>query len=387
MGDLVSRRLSWDDVLPERRQLDLGLARAVLETVVERALYLGVDEQELEERIDEELTWHFGIWLSGWRSGPQGGPVRAYDPVLSPGALLQVGQTDCEPAVRLTLAALVEWQEYLEALDWHFAALPDTPSVAEATSRLLPVILAMTRGRMGWQCTLGQALSWYLESLGYQGAPYRASLRRTVEQVFRADRQPSLRMAEEMAAFRMPEPPREREHPWQEWLSVRGALSPPDAGSKRVGPLRQDGHLEHIERKERDSRFLEALALCRSWAEGQEALTMPVLRGWHAVLVGSGDATPEPGERFEMCLRQSNEIGASAPWRAAVAYLDIRHAGLFADANHRLARLALDGILWRAGFALNSVLPIFVVARTAREEQGGGPLPLLVHALVGKRDV
>lgn len=386
---LVSRRLSWDDVSPERRQLDLGLARAALESVVERALYLRLDEFELEERIDEELIWHFGVWLTGWRSGPEGGPVRAYDPLFSRNALLREGQTDTEPTVRLTLQTLVEWQEYLEALDLHFAALPDPPDVGRAAARMLGMIRAKTGGREGWQSTLAQALIWYFESRGLRGGHYRRALREAVDRGFSGSGTGAETEAGALErAFEMPSAPPQLP-PWQQWLAVRRGFPRFHWGDLgQVGPLRQDGHLEHIERKERDPRLLAALKFSRGWAEGEEPLTFSVLRRWHKML-GAGEAIELEAQLdvFVSKLQEAGDPEISPDWRAATAYLDIRHAGLFSEGNHRLARLALDALLWRAGFALNSVAPVFVVGRAVHEESGAGPLASLVNSLIGRRPV
>lgn len=344
--DLVSPRLVWDDVAPERRLLDLGLARGALESVVERAVALRIEVDQFEEWIDEELCWHFGIWLAGWRSGFHGGPVGAYQAEVACHALSGDGSTDPDIVVRQILGALVEWEEYLEALDLHFAALPDSADSQLAVARITPMIQAKTRSRSGWERTLEQALAWYLET-------------------------------------RNPTPSRIT---GQDWLAVRCRGAKERVLIRRnPGPLRQDGHLEHIERKERDPCLLDALGRARKWAEGERSLTLETLSSWHTVLTGADSEVAADFAPLVEVLAEADAPGISVFRKAAAAYLDIVCFRPYPEGNQRIARLAMDAILWRGGLALNNLAPVFVVARAAMRDGEVDAFATLLETLAGQR--
>jgi Fic/DOC family len=56
--------------------------------------------------------------------------------------------------------------------------------------------------------------------------------------------------------------------------------------------------------------------------------------------------------------------------RAARLYLDICFLHPFKDGNGRMARLALDAVLWRAGFQLRAVSALFNLERDPSDERG-----------------
>lgn len=405
VSSAVIRRLRWADVVPEKRRLDLGLARQALEIQVERALAFKVEERVLEDWIDEELGWHFGIWLAGWRSGVMGGPVRAYDNLSSSEGLMANEQVDPEPTVRRVLGALVEWQEFLESVDLHFAMLAEGELDIElAAARMLPLIVARTGANDAWYDTLTQALCWYLEYREVDARDYRKAIAEVVSGHFDSHIAPTAAEMEQgsrqIGAAFAAVVARPQLDALQEWLAVRGTFPKHHWGTlDEVPKLRQDGHLEYIERKERDPRMEQALKLSRTWARGGEPLTVEEIRRWQTVVLGAEselrttEAFAKNGrERYGVAqlselqskLAEANVVEVSVDWRAAMAYLDICFFHPFADGNARLARLVLDAILWREGYALQYVDPVFVVSRAARDEWGGGTLASVINSLLGR---
>jgi hypothetical protein len=87
-------------------------------------------------------------------------------------------------------------------------------------------------------------------------------------------------------------------------------------------------------------------------------------------------------ERFARCLAGALDPALAPGSRAARVYLDVSFFHPF-DGNARAARLALDYVLTASGRGLHAAEPVFVVARSARDERGVGPFEYVVEYLTG----
>lgn len=74
--------------------------------------------------------------------------------------------------------------------------------------------------------------------------------------------------------------------------------------------------------------------------------------------------------RFDAAIQDAGDAAVPATLRAARVYLDVCFFHPFRDGNSRAARLALDHVLTRAGLALHSAEPLFIVSRAAADEYG-----------------
>ncbi len=346
----VFRYLRWSDLAPERRLFDLTLARQAVEPLAERALLEDWPVGRLENAVDQEFCWHFGTWLLGWRSGAEGGPVRAcgrpgHAPLLSP------GQGDPEPTVRRILQAVIEWQEYLEAVEYQLQRRPNGEAAREAlTEQLRPLVQVWTGEAQGWLETLSQTVAWCLE----QRTP-----------------PPSLR--------------------WEDWRRVRPGSSADDQDRPTLGGRRllSDGHRDFIERKEGHPGMALALPVARAWARSEEPLTLATLASWQAALMGKKEAPPTTGDGrpwadLEALLTEACQSRLGVARRASLLYLDLLAFGPFPQESERLARLALDVLLWREGLGLDHPEPIMLVARGALQPSGAPKLATTVGELAGR---
>lgn len=90
-------------------------------------------------------------------------------------------------------------------------------------------------------------------------------------------------------------------------------------------------------------------------------------------------------DALEACLAEAESPGLPAVHRAARAYLDVCFFHPFADGNARAARLAFDHVLMRAGVALHSVEPVFLLPRRATDPQVLWETAYVAGLLVGAR--
>ena len=402
--DFATHKLRWADVAPEKRRFDeLRASQMVSEQlrVHDRSHDKEYGSHFLESCLDQLLVQEFGVWISGWRSGEEGGPV-----------LTELRRED--PPVRQTLCVMArirEWRYFLEAVDSLISNYPLSSrggigrGVQKAAARLIPLVLQRTRAQNAWYRTCALALNWYLEAFGAGSRKSREVIRQTLSGQFDSWVQPSVASQNEAVrqvseAVASIEPVAEPEDCLAHWLEVR---EPPERQfayyPEEYPPLRGDGHFRYIREREKDNRMLEALREARQWARGERALTLNVLRQWHSIFrnepqaaLRTTDALANRGRerygvehlpKFTEKLSEANDTNLAPPWRGALAYLDICFFRPFADGNARLARLALDAILLRAGYALNYVEPVFVVAGAADDAQGGTLLSLAVSDLMG----
>lgn len=403
---LTTFSLRWADVAPKKRCFDELRATELVSQFMREA-----DPRELEQHgyyhlercLDQLLVTEFGAWISGWKSGEDGGPV------------LTTWELD-QPGVHQTLAVMqqiAEWRSFLEAIDRLIKNFPLSSeralekSVQKAAVRIIPLVLQKTGAMDAWYRTCALALSWYLEAFGVGDRLSRRVIADTFSGQFASCVRPSVeqqneavrKVSEAVAAT----PPLVGEDCLARWLEVREAPAGQFAHyPAEYPPLRADGHLRYIREREKDERMLEALGVARRWARGDQPLTVSVLKLWLSVALAAPkvalrttDAFAKKGrERYGVThlhllhekLSEANLKGLAAPWRAAMVYLDICFFHPFPDGNARLARLAADAILLREGFALNYVEPVFVVARAAEDAQGGTLLSLAISDLMGRLD-
>lgn len=401
--DFVTFRLRWTDVAPEKRRFEeLRASQLVTEFLnnYDRSFTEQFGAHFLESCLDQLLVQHFGVWISGWRSGPDGGPV-----------LTELNPDD--PPVRQSLAVMArirEWRSFLESVESLISEYPlslgrgISRSVQKVAARLIPLALQMTRAQNAWYRTCALALNWYLEAFGIGDRKSRAVVDKTFSAQFSDWKQPPVAtqnsVVRQISEAVAETSPLETEDCLERWLQLR---EPPERQfeyfPESYPPLRGDGHFKYIREVEKDERMLEALRTSRQWARGEEPLTFAVLREWQALLLNdpevglrTTDASARRGRerygvehlsRFNGKLMEANEPHLRTPWRAALTYLDICNFRPFPDGNTRLARLALDGILLRDGYALNYIEPVFVVARAAEDARGGTLLSLVVSDLMG----
>ena len=403
MMDFVTARLRWSDVAPECRQYDETMAVELVETLLRGQTWADHNELSyyyLESCVDQVLVQEFGVWISGWRSGENGGPVLTpLDPYDPP-----------EEQIATVMKAIAEWRDFLTDVDAIFTELPSPANsslakdVEKAAARLTPMVLHRTDAQDAWYSTCTLVLNWFLESHGYGDRLSRKAISQTFSGQFRSWVKPSdekIRDVSRSVGGAVSKTPRlSDEDALEHWLAVRE--SPQDQwahSAPDIKPLRLDGHLAYINNREKDSRMLDALEACRKWADGQELLTLETLQQWQKILLGleqvearTTDAFAKGGRerygvehlsKFSVLLAEANDTSLSPQWRAAMLYLDICFFHPFRDGNARLARLALDAVLWRAGFGLNYVEPIFVTAKAAEDTCGGTCLCITVGGLMG----
>jgi hypothetical protein len=287
-------------------------------------------------------------------------------------------------------------------------------AVERAAAALLPAVVERAQAEDAWYATFQQVLSWYLESSGLDPADVRGAVKRVVsgrfaswcapseEEAARACAALGVEVARAAAAARADTPV----DGLAAWLSIRDRIRPA-AAPGRIVPVRRDGHRLYIDGPERDrdprraERMAAALDACRESARRGEALTFERLAAWQALVLdrpGIGfrttDAHAKGGReiypiaadtraRFEAALDQASDAEAAASLRAARAYLDVCFFHPVPDGNARAARLALDHVLTRAGLALHSAEPLFIVARACNDDYGPATFAHLVEYLAG----
>lgn len=361
------------------------------------------DFYRLEVGIDRLLVQNFGVWIAGWRSGSDGGPVTTQ---------LLEDATPVEQTLSV-MRAVKEWTGFLIAVDSVITELPfSTYDSIEAqveigAARLIPLVLRMSEAQDAWYHTCTLALNWYLEAYGFGHAQTKAVVQNIFSGEFRSWVEPTKeqqlstarRVGQAVAEVKIPT---KAPDSLERWLTVRETPKQQfQHFPSSYPPLRCDGHATYIRGVESDHRMLDALKVCRQWANSTDPLTTAVLKEWQSVVLGRRDVTLRTTDAFakrgrerygiehlpklERFLAETNDENIAPPWIGAMAYLDICFFHPFEDGNARLARLALDALLFRAGFSLNYVEPVFVVARAADDFRGGTTLSLVVSDLMGRR--
>ena len=404
--DIITHRLRWRDVAPEKRRFDELRATQIVSELLRE--WVNPDPERfgvhyLETCVDLVLVQNFGVWISGWRSSSDGGPVTSS---------LNLDDSPSQQVLSVT-AAVKQWRSFLDGMDQMIAKLPFSTTenvelqVERAAARLIPMILKKTEAQDAWYNTVALALNWYLEAHGFGGPESRAAVRRTFSAQFQngVEAAPEQQLKGSQKVGKVVADLAKKEKVvidcLERWLEGRESQEAYFEHFPTVyPPLRSDGHAVYIKQKERDDRMWSALHACRRWAETSEPLTLAVLKHWQSLVVGkpnvelrTTDAFAKRGSerycvallhRLEEFVSQANDESLAPQWRGALLYLDLCFFHPFEDGNARLARLALDAVLVRAGFALNYVEPLFVVARAAEDYRGGTALALAVTDLMGK---
>ncbi len=397
--------------------------------------------ETLVESLHRELLIAFGPWVAGWTwsaSEPGGGgPVHGWccaehglfpvaeDPAGGPRA--DLADRDDDPVTASTarvIAALEDWQRCLEELAALFAEIrgeQELPApggirssiergVELAASRVLPWVIARTRAEDAWYSTFTKLLAWYVESAGYDLELARDVIAETIDGKFQSWMEPGEPLATSTcgeigrAIGRMAHSTDERDAT-AAWQTARPRVfaNPEKVVHVRV---RDDGHRRYIEERdrvrdpERAERMLAALELCRDSARRGMSLTFDQMCEWQAAVLGerqvgfrTGKAfakagrelypfTPTTQASFEAALIDSDGTTDIAI-RAARVYLDVCFYHPFPDGNARAARLALDHVLTRNGFALHVAEPAFIVSRTATDRLMGWSLARVLDRLIG----
>lgn len=442
---MIAGYLRWVDVDPSARPpLDLARTAQLLRPLVAAAAKLrGPGFREaLVCALHRELLIAFGPWVAGWTwsaSEPGGGgPVHGWccadhslfpvaeDPAGGPRA--DLADRDDDPVTASTarvIAALEDWQRCLEEL----AALFDeihgkhklpppggTRSQIErgvevAASRVLPWVIARTHAEDAWYSTFTKLLAWYVESAGYDLELARDVIAETIDGKFLSWMEPDAPVAtatcgeigRAIAGMAQSTDERDATAAWR--LARPRAF----ANLEKVVhvPVRADGHRRYIEERDRDrdpdraERMLAALELCRDSARRGMSLTFDQMCEWQAAVLGekqvgfrTGKAfakggrevypfTPSTQANFEEAL---NDSAGTVAIHAARVYLDVCFYHPFPDGNARAARLALDHVLTRNGYALHVAEPVFIVSRTIVDRSVGWSFARVLDRLIGPLD-
>jgi hypothetical protein len=412
--------LRWADVNPAERSFDPAPARALMEAIVSRDQR--VEREALEDSLDRALIAQYGAWAAGWRwaaSEPGGGgPVRSW--CCAAHSLVHQDDADAMASVDRAVAALSEWRSFLSELSTSFAALRaatsgmDVEAAAErAAGQLLPLVLERTGAEDAWYSTFAVVLSWYLESTGLATEEFSEALDSVVSGHFGSWIAPDAEAARGTcvalgrAVATAVGAGLVAQDALAAWQAVRGSAfrSASDSGSHE--PVRLDGHHryitgpEHQRDPDRARRMLAAVDAARASARRDEPLTLERLSQWQSLVLagevnfrtrdayakGGRERYPLDGQtqaRFVAALQDANDTRTPLGARAARAYLDVCFFHPFDDGNARAARLVLDHVLTRAGFALHTVEPLFVVSRAAGDERGAWSFAYLVDYLMGR---
>ncbi|MDC0720290.1 Fic family protein [Nannocystis bainbridge] len=423
--------LRWSDVDPAGHEFDPEPARRIVARHVEAAVAgrgahwrdTPTDVRDaLVTTFEREFVGEYGAWASGWHwaaSEPGGGgPVRGW--CCSRDSLFRRDDPDPQATVERVVAALAEWQQFLVDLAATFADLyqetaefPLADQVERAAARLLPLVVERTGTEDAWYNTFTRTLLWCLESFGRAGSEVERAVEGVVDGQFSSWCAPDEDAAREACAqlgLAVAEAAREASAAPPDalaaWLETRVAAFREPRRSRRRQPLHRDGHLQFIEQRDRPrdpvraDRMLAALTACRAHARSGAPLTFAALASWQALVLGVAapqfrtteafargghvryGLTDDTSARFTACLAEAGSDELLAV-RAARVYLDVCFFHPFADGNARAARLALDHVITRAGLALHSVEPLFVIARDARDVRGAWCLAHALEQLLG----
>jgi hypothetical protein len=426
--------LRWTDVDPTARSCDAAPARAIAERFVDELSELlaespakpPVDAPDVRERaeddLDSALIAAYGAWIAGWRwasSEPGGGgPVRAWccaPHSLLPEVELDSGATEREApdlSVLRVVAAVRDWRAFLERLNALFAELPEprgeskARDVEHAAARILPFVVERTSTEDAWYSTFELVLEWFFESKGQAVEPY---VHEVIGGRFHSWTQPAPEIAAAVCRdlgnrFGEERPPVPATDATAEWLAIRGTAF--DLFTPRVErPLSEDdAHRRFIDGPERARDPVRAecmrtaLELARTWADSPLPLGFDVVAAWAGAIHGTtalsfrdADALAKKGREiyplagaralFERALAEAEDERVPVAIRAARLFLDICFVHPFADGNARLARLAVDALLWRAGLALAAVEPLVILSRAANDRGGAWYCAHLVDRL------
>jgi hypothetical protein len=400
-------QLSWFDVEPATHRFSAAdVERVARAALTGRNLRGDTNRRGTEDAVDRALMAEFGWWMAGWRwtaSEPGcGGPVQGYccaPHSLGPGA---------DEAVAGVVAAARSWRARLEELAVDFevlraegAGLEPEEDACRAASQLLPLVLEWTDAEDAWYGTFERILAWYLEPVLGDSVVAKEVVQRAIGGRFESWISPGEEIEAEVVASVGEAVGVEVRGEGEvvdalaRWLEIREGIRWQRKRFCTVETVEVDGHLAFVEARdrarggERAERMVAAIELVRAAALGGEELSVGMLSDWQRVVLGEEEVGlrtreafayggrhrygTEPGTwaEFERCVAEANEVGAvPVVGLAARVYLDVLFFHPFEDGNARAARLALDYVLTRAGLALHTAEPVFVVARSAFDPWG-----------------
>ncbi len=399
-------QLPWADVDPAGQRFSIEEVERVVHAALDRRDLRGdTHRRRAEDAIDRALIAEFGWWMAGWRwtaSEPGcGGPVSGYccaPHSLGPGA---------DEAVAGVVAAARSWREQLEALALHFGVLREENAglaveedACRAASQLLPLVLEWTDADDAWYGTFERILAWYLEPVIGDPVVAREVVQGAIGGRFESWITPDDDTADAVVADVGAAVGVEVRGEWEgvdalaRWLEIREGIRWQQKRLCRVEPVVRDGHLAFVEAwdrprgEERAERMVAAIEEARAAVRRGEELSVQLLCEWQQVVLGREvglrrteafayggrhryGVDPGTWTEFERCVAEANEVGpVTAIGVAARVYLDALYFHPFEDGNARAARLALDHVLTRAGLALHSAEPLFVVSRSAFDQWG-----------------
>jgi hypothetical protein len=420
--------LRWSDFAAPLAAFDPEPARRIATALLHHPPARLNDEKRraLGDAIDRRLLAAYGPWVAGWTwaaSEPGGGgPVRGW--CCAPHSLLSKRPGEPAASVERVVGAVAEWRAFLVELKGRFGDLRRASAdravedaVEFAAARLLPFVIERTDAEDAWYQTFARIVSWFLEDAGHDADRVGPLVGAALGGRFASWTAPDERTAQAVcadvgrlvAAGETGKPEVAPDDALERWLALRGGCFGDFPARDGMEPAPADGHRafiagpEHGRDPERAARMSAALDACRASALRDEPLDLARLTDWQALVLGvraapcrTTDAFAKGGrerygtlggalcERLTECLAEATDTAVPVAVRAARAYLDVSFFHPFSDGNARAARLALDHVLTRAGLALFSAEPVFLVSRAASDRWAAAYLAWVVDHLSGR---
>ena len=365
-----------------------------------------VDRNSLCNGITGLLMTRFGSWISGWtwsNSEPGGGgPVRKWccaDHSMFSKEDKEVNDT----AIRIK-DAVQDWYEYLLFLHGFFDELgQELPKdgiddhFEKAAIRILNHVLDRTDAMDAWYYTFVTVYGWYLEYHGIAGVQISDKIDELISGRFESWCAPNDDLAAEVClelgeiVLKTESEEGVELEPVDAiafWQPARDQLL--SAYSKYPFKIKflatKDAHKELIEEydfkrsSERAERLLEVLELSRGLAKAKEPLSWEILSEWQGKILGyktdfrTTEAFAKNGKEkykitqyteleFKKLIKDVNDETIDPILRAATVYQDIIFYHPFEDGNSRLARMALEYVLFKAKLAVILPEPLFMLPR------------------------
>ena len=326
--------------------------------------------------------------------------------------------TDMAASVELIITDVKRWQKILLELEDEFAQLRSRCSGYELSEHLETAIAQLLRhcpafynnvswhvGFEMWYKPFADLVCWYLSSTGL--AESHLNLLDTVANAIQGFNSYQCPPDTALAVVRKVAPAYNQVDSTSDWLRSRAAMVA--LTSCVEGTTNEDSHLRFIDSVDaaRDSKraadLRYALDDCRKAAMTGVPLKFSHLSRWQSFLLHNGfkkvsfrrhDTYAKQGRerypldtntesKFQELLEEANSDEPLA-LRACRAYLDVCFFHPFEDCSSRLARLVLDFLLTREGYALRNTEPIFMFSKSARDAEGAKAMVQLVESLLTK---
>jgi Fic/DOC family len=375
----------------------------VVRRVVHEVMAAATEADAVQALVEQQLADRIGPWaaLFSWSTSEPGGggPVQAW--CCADDSLTGELDKDAETIVD-AVADLADWltglAKIFTLLDIETAGLPEDRAVAHAAAALLGPVIERTTCSDAWYNTFAQVLTWWAE---HRGAPTDTALKIAIRTVLRGRfhswSEPEEAVRQETCAalggavnqWVSCQP--QAVDGYAIWTAMRRQLTTIDE-PLRYPPLGRDGHMLWIRSIEvaRDSvraqRMEHALLQLRSVVETQpldlasmlaaQQIALPEQPGLRSTVAWAKagrefySVTNDLPGVFSGYLADAMSDQADVALRAVRLYLDICFLHPFKDGNARMARLALDAVLWRAGFRLRAVSALFSLERDPADERG-----------------